>query len=87
VPFAGVLALVGGLSVALGYRTRIGAAMLIAFLIPVTFMMHRFWAMPDPQSAQIQLAMYMKNLSMLGGALMLLYFGGGPVSVDARETD
>lgn len=84
VPFAGVLAMLGGLSVLLGFRARIGAAMLIAFLVPVTLMMHNFWAISDPMYAGMQQAMFMKNLSMLGGALLIAHFGAGPVSLDRR---
>jgi putative oxidoreductase len=47
VPISGVLALAGGLSVALGYKARLGAWALVAFLVPVTFMMHAFWRLPD----------------------------------------
>jgi putative oxidoreductase len=83
-PLSGLLALAGGLSIMLGYKTRWGAAMLIAFLVPVTFMMHRFWGVSDPQTAMMQQVMFMKNLSILGGAFLLLYFGGGPLSMDAR---
>jgi putative oxidoreductase len=69
----------------LGYRTRIGAAIVVVFLIPVTVMMHNFWAMSDPMMVQMQLAMFLKNISMLGGALLLAYFGAGPFSLDARQ--
>jgi putative oxidoreductase len=48
VPAAGVLAMTGGLSIALGYRARLGAYGLIAFLVSVTFAMHTFWAESDP---------------------------------------
>lgn len=85
VPLSGVLALAGGLSILLGYRARIGAWLLVLFLIPVTLMMHNFWAVKDPMMAQMQQVMFMKNLSMLGGALLLAYFGAGPLSLDARQ--
>jgi putative oxidoreductase len=85
VPASGVLALVGGLSVLLGWKTRFGALLLILFLIPVTLMMHRFWGIDDPQTAMLQRVMFMKNVSMLGGALILAYFGAGPISIDARH--
>ena len=89
VPASGVLALVGGLSVLLGYRARVGAWMLVAFLLPVTLVMHQFWGIPDPQMAGVQKAMFLKNLSMLGGALMIAYFGSGPASLsrDSRERE
>jgi len=85
VPASGLLASAGGLSILLGYRARLGAAMLVLFLVPVTLIMHRFWAAPDPMTAQIQQAMFMKNVSMLGGVLLLWYFGAGPFSLDSRR--
>lgn len=84
VPASGVLAALGGLSVALGWHARLGAAALVLFLVPVTLQMHAFWAMPDPMMAQVHLAMFMKNLAMLGGALFVARVGAGPVSLDAR---
>lgn len=85
VPLSGVLSLLGGLSVLLGYRARLGAAMLIAFLVPVTFTMHRFWGVADPMMAQIQMVMFMKNLALIGAALLIAHFGAGPISLDARR--
>lgn len=82
VPLAGVMALVGGLLVAVGYQARIGAILLIAFLVPVTLMMHNFWAVSDPGLRMMQQINFLKNVSMLGAALMIVYFGAGPVSVD-----
>jgi putative oxidoreductase len=83
VPLAGILAAVGGLSVAFGYHTRLGAGLLVAFLVPVTLAMHNFWTVSDPVMAAIQQAMFMKNLSILGGALLIAYYGPGPFSLDA----
>jgi putative oxidoreductase len=83
VPLSGVIALVGGLSVLFGYRARVGAWLLVIFLVPVTLMMHNFWTVWDPATSQIEKAMFMKNLTMVGGALIISYFGAGPLSVDA----
>lgn len=85
VPLAGILALLGGLSVLLGFKTRIGAWLLVVFLVPVTIAMHNFWAVSDPGMAELQRIMFLKNVSMLGGALLLAAFGAGPVSVDAHR--
>jgi putative oxidoreductase len=85
VPLAGLMATAGGLSVALGYRARFGAWLIVLFLIPVTLAMHAFWAIPDPQMAQMQQIMFMKNVSMLGAALYIAHFGAGPLSFDARR--
>ena len=82
VPLSGVMALVGGLSVVIGYRTRWGAWVLVAFLVPVTLVMHRYWRQTDPAAFHIQQAMFVKNLSMLGGALLITQFGAGRISID-----
>jgi putative oxidoreductase len=81
VPASGLLAIAGGLSIALGYYAKIGAWLLIAFLVPVTFKMHAFWTIADPMQAQLQQLMFLKNLSMLGGAFAFAYFGSGPYSI------
>ncbi len=84
VPLSGLMALAGGLSILLGYRARWGAWLLVFFLVPVTVMLHKFWGIADPMMAQMQQIMFMKNLSMLGGAFLISYFGAGPLSLDAR---
>lgn len=82
VPLSGVIAVVGGLSILLGYRAKIGAWLIVLFLIGVT-PLHNFWAVHDPMMAQIQMIMFMKNISMLGGALLISQVGAGPLSLDA----
>ncbi len=84
VPFSGVLAILGGLSILLGYRAKIGAWFIALFLIGVTPMMHNFWAVADPMMHQMQMIMFMKNLSTLGGALLISQLGSGPWSLDSR---
>lgn len=85
VPLSGLIALIGGLSILLGYKARWGAWLIVLFLLPVTFMMHDFWNVADPAMTNIQQAMFFKNLSMIGGALLIAYFGSGPLSLD-RES-
>src|SRR5438876_450977 len=86
VPLSGVVAIAGGLSILLGYRAKLGAWLLVLFLIPVTLMLHKFWTVTDPMMAQIQMILFMKNVSMLGGALLISQFGAGPFSLDARRS-
>jgi putative oxidoreductase len=86
VPVSGLIALAGGLSIVVGYRAKLGAWLIILFLVPVTFMMHKFWAVSDPTMAQMQMAMFMKNVSMTGAALLISHFGAGPLSLDARRS-
>jgi len=85
VPLSGAIAIAGGLSILLGYRAKIGAWLIVLFLAGVTPMMHNFWAVTDPTMHQIQFVMFLKNLSMLGGALLISQFGAGPWSLDARR--
>ncbi len=86
VPLSGVIAILGGLSITLGYKAKIGGWLIVLFLVPVTFKMHAFWAVPDPMMHGIQLALFWKNVSMLGAALLITHFGAGPVSLDARRS-
>lgn len=86
VPVSGLLAILGGLSIVLGYRAKVGAWLIALFLVPVSFMMHKFWTVSDPMMAQIQMIMFMKNVAMLGGALLISQFGAGPWSLDARRS-
>ena len=85
VPLSGVLSLLGGLSILLGYRVRIGAWLIALFLVGVTPMMHNFWTVTDPMMHQMQMVMFMKNVSMLGGALLISQLGAGPWSLDNRR--
>ncbi len=84
-PAAAVIAIFGGVSILLGYYARVGAWLLVLFLVPVTLMLHNFWAVKNPTLAQTEQIMFMKNMSMLGGALLIAYFGSGPLSLDARR--
>ena len=85
VPVSGVIALGGGLSILLGYRAKIGAWLLVLFLVAVTPLMHNFWTVADPMMRQMDFANFMKNVSMAGAALFITQFGAGPWSLDARR--
>lgn len=86
VPFSGIMELVGAMLIILGYRGRIGALLIAAFLVPVTLMMHPFWATPTAVEAMMHKAMFMKNMSLFGAALIIAYLGTGPYSLDSRST-
>jgi putative oxidoreductase len=84
VPLSGIIATVGGLSIALGYKAKIGAWLIVLFLVPVSLAMHNFWAVTDPMMRGVQMAMFLKNVSMFGAALLITHFGSGPLSLDSR---
>ncbi|MFB6248545.1 MAG: DoxX family protein [Salinibacter sp.] len=67
----------GGLSVILGLWARVGAAALFLFLIPATLIVHTDF------SQQTQLIMFLKNLSIMGGLLLVTTFGSGPYRIRA----
>ena len=85
VPCSGLLAILGGLSILLGYRAKIGALLIVLFLLGVTPVMHKFWGVTDPMTQQIQMVMFLKNMAMLGGALVISQLGSGPWSLDSRR--
>jgi len=72
VAFSGLLLWIGGLSILLGAYPTIGAVALVLFLLPVTFMMHAFWKVQDGQAKMGEMVNFMKNLALLGAALLLL---------------
>jgi putative oxidoreductase len=74
VVLSGLVILAGGLSILLGYAPRIGALLLVLFLVPTSFAMHNFWTVADPMQRQVEVAMFLKNLALTGGALMTYYF-------------
>lgn len=74
--FAVVLKLLGSICLMVGWQVRLGAAFLVAFILPVTILMHDFWNLTGEESS-IELVMFFKNLSILGGLLVVLAFGKG----------
>ena len=78
VPLSGVIMLAGGISILLGYKTKLGGWLLVIFLVPVNIIMHPLWK-NDPMTTML----FMKDLALTGAALMITYFGAGPLSVDA----
>lgn len=72
-----------GLAIVLGWNARWAAALLFLWMIPVTAVFHNPWA-GDPSQAQMQMIHLMKNLSIMGGLLMLLALGPGGWSVDRK---
>jgi putative oxidoreductase len=82
---AGAIAflVVGSLSVMAGAWTRIGAAVLLVFLVAATYYFHDFWTF-EGQHRQMQTIQFMKNLSLMGAMLFLIANGPGALSVDAR---
>src|SRR5438445_11999141 len=77
-----VFLIAGSLSVILGYKARIGAVLLLTFLVLASYYFHPFWTL-EGQAQQEQMIHFMKNLSMMGAMLFVIANGSGPMSVDA----
>lgn len=72
--------LLGGTLILIGYRSSLGAILLLLYWAPVTFIVHSFWN--DPEEVQrLQSVLFMKNLAIIGGLLMVLVNGSGRYSV------
>jgi putative oxidoreductase len=66
----------------LGYRARLGALILLVWMIPVSIMLHAFWNIEDAMAQQMHMIMFMKNLAMMGAMLLIMSFGPGPKSIN-----
>jgi putative oxidoreductase len=69
---SGVLLLLGGASLLLGYHPTIGTALLVLFLLGVSFHMHNFWAVQDQQAKLGEMVNFLKNMAILGFLLMTI---------------
>jgi len=79
-PMVILLEVVGGFALLLGWQTKIAAAMLAVFSIVAAIVFHANFA------DQMQMVMFMKNISIAGGLLMLVSYGAGAYGLDNRNT-
>jgi putative oxidoreductase len=73
----------GSLSIILGYKARIGAALLFVFLALATYYFHDFWKYQGARQ-QEQLVQFMKNLSMMGTMIFIMTNGSGAMSLGKK---
>lgn len=64
----------GGLSILIGIKSRLGAGILFLFMIPTTLFFHHFWFLEGTKK-DVQIVMFMKNLAIMGGLLYVLVYG------------
>lgn len=70
--FSGAMILLGGLGVILNMYSIWSLALIIAFLLPVSFMMHSYWKISDPMARMAEMTHFLKNMALVGAALMLI---------------
>ncbi len=85
---AALIELIGGLLLFFGIQLRFAAFLLALFLIPATIVAHHFWYLEGPDQ-QLQMAMFLKNLSIFGGLLYVSAMGKGSSSSkkQAKESE
>jgi putative oxidoreductase len=79
-----VVQLGGGLSLLLGIEARLGALLLLLFLIPVTLMYHPFWKRSGADFVA-EADHFLSNLAIMGGLLVIVALGSGPISFGAAR--
>lgn len=75
-----IVQLGGGLSLSLGIEARLGALLLLLFLIPVTVMYHPFWKRSGAELVA-EADHFLSNLAIIGGLLVIVALGSGPISL------
>ncbi|HVO00559.1 MAG TPA: DoxX family protein [Candidatus Cybelea sp.] len=73
-----VIELLGGLLLLVGYQTRLVAAIIAFYCLVAAFGFHHNFSDANEQIH------FMKDLAIAGGLMQIVYFGAGPMSVDAR---
>ena len=77
-----VFLIAGSLSIIVGFKARIGATLLLVFLVLATYFFHDFWTLEDAQAKQDQMIQFMKNLALMGTMVFLMTNGSGRMSLD-----
>ena len=73
----------GGVLLILGWKVRWVALAMVVYTVIATAVAHRYWSYPADQAFN-QMSHFFKNISLIGGLILLAAFGPGPVSVDRR---
>lgn len=74
------LMIFGGILILTGYRSKLGAVLLLLYYIPATFIIYSFWNDP-PELYRINSIQFMKNLAIIGGLMMVFVNGAGRYSI------
>ena len=75
VTLTGVMLVLGGLGLILGVYVKTAITLLMIFLVIVSFTMHKFWQVSDPQWKGIEMINFLKNIALIGALLMIWSFG------------
>ena len=79
-PLVILLEVGGGLAIVAGWQTRLVSAVLAAFTLAAAAIFH------NNLSDQVQMIMFMKNIAITGGFILLAVHGAGGYSLDERRS-
>ncbi|HEU5476169.1 MAG TPA: DoxX family protein [Actinophytocola sp.] len=68
---SGVMMIIGAVMLMLGVWADLGALLLVVFLIPTAVLMHAFWKETDPQTKQLEMIQFQKDIGLAGAALLI----------------
>ncbi len=71
---SGLMIMVGGVLVLIGWHRFIGAGLIAVFLLPTAMLMHAFWKETDPAARMNEMAHFMKDMAMAGAALLIAFY-------------
>lgn len=77
--------ILGSVSLILGYHARLGALLLLVFLIAASYFFHAFWKLPAGPEQMAQQIHFMKNVALMGTMVFIMANGAGAWSMDARR--
>ena len=70
-----------GLALLLGFATRYAVLVALFFMLVASFSSHAYWSVPEAQRGN-QTAHFWKNISIMGGLVILFITGAGRYSLD-----
>jgi putative oxidoreductase len=76
------LEFLGGLALVLGAYMRCAAIAMMVFTIVATLIGHRYWEIAEPVARRMQQSHFAKNITIIGGLILLYVTGGGRFSID-----
>jgi putative oxidoreductase len=82
-----IFLLAGSLSLIAGFKARAGALLLLIFTVSGTYFFHHFWTFAEPELMRAHLKEFMKNLSLIGGLLLIVANGPGAFSFDSKPSE
>jgi putative oxidoreductase len=79
-----VVVILGSLSLILGFHTRHGAMLLFSVTVIAAVSMHAYWVIHDEILRQSVFQLFVRDIAVAGGLLVLVGAGSGPIAIDNR---